>query len=146
MGLMAILRGLFVFPQSLLSFAGRSCGVFALRGNGRGRLRLGTDGAGGGAFGVIPTAIKNRTAFPESQIDSSRLVRVVLVAFDQARRFFPAAKIDMVRQSRARQVGGDFDGRRRKWRSKRPGILVVGGSQGARAVNDLVMAAVEVLT
>jgi UDP-N-acetylglucosamine--N-acetylmuramyl-(pentapeptide) pyrophosphoryl-undecaprenol N-acetylglucosamine transferase len=111
-------------------------------------------GVGGYASGPVvlaaalwgyPTAIQEQNSVPGvTNRILSRLVRVVMVAFDEARRFFPARKTEAIGNPvRSRLVATLASGHADP--SASPRLLVVGGSQGARAVNDLVLAAVEVL-
>jgi len=145
MGLMAILRGLFRLPKAFF----RSLAILRRF---RPDVVLGVGGYASGpmvlaaALWRYPTAIQEQNSVPGiTNRILSRLVRVVLVAFDQARRFFPAAKIDMVGNPVRAKLVATLTADAQSG-EQTPGILVVGGSQGARAVNDLVMAAVEVLT
>jgi UDP-N-acetylglucosamine--N-acetylmuramyl-(pentapeptide) pyrophosphoryl-undecaprenol N-acetylglucosamine transferase len=145
MGLMAILRGLFRLPKAFF----RSLAILRRF---RPDVVLGVGGYASGPMVLAatlwryPTAIQEQNSVPGiTNRILSRLVRLVLVAFDEARKFFPAAKIDMVgnpvRAKLVATLAADAQSD-----EQTPGILVVGGSQGARAVNDLVMAAVEVLS
>ena len=144
MGLMAILRGLFRLPKAFF----RSLSILRRF---RPDVVLGVGGYASGpmvlaaALWRYPTAIQEQNSVPGmTNRILSRLVRLVLVAFEEARRFFPAAKIEMVgnpvRSKLVATLTADAEND-----EQAPGILVVGGSQGARAVNDLVLAAVEVL-
>jgi UDP-N-acetylglucosamine--N-acetylmuramyl-(pentapeptide) pyrophosphoryl-undecaprenol N-acetylglucosamine transferase len=92
-----------------------------------------------------PTAIQEQNSVPGiTNRILSRLVRVVVVAFDEARRSFPAGKCEAIGNPvRSKLVATLTAGHADP--NPAPRILVVGGSQGARAVNDLVMAAVEIL-
>jgi UDP-N-acetylglucosamine--N-acetylmuramyl-(pentapeptide) pyrophosphoryl-undecaprenol N-acetylglucosamine transferase len=94
-----------------------------------------------------PTAIQEQNSVPGiTNRVLGRLVRAVFIAFEDAARFFPARKIERlgnpVRQKivAALQGAGKTGGTAEKSR-----IFVVGGSQGARAVSDLVTAAVAAL-
>jgi UDP-N-acetylglucosamine--N-acetylmuramyl-(pentapeptide) pyrophosphoryl-undecaprenol N-acetylglucosamine transferase len=96
------------------------------------------------ALGRYPTAIQEQNSVPGfTNRTLGRFVRAVFVAFDEARRAFPASKIVMsgnpIRRAFVAAAGGAATppGSRR--------LLVVGGSQGARAVNDLVAGALDLL-
>jgi UDP-N-acetylglucosamine--N-acetylmuramyl-(pentapeptide) pyrophosphoryl-undecaprenol N-acetylglucosamine transferase len=108
-------------------------------------------GVGGYASGPVvlaaalrgyPTAIQEQNSVPGfTNRTLGRFVRAVLVAFPEAARSFPARKVTLVgnpvrrrfvETASAAAAGG-------------AGLLVVGGSQGARAVNDLVLGAAELL-
>jgi UDP-N-acetylglucosamine--N-acetylmuramyl-(pentapeptide) pyrophosphoryl-undecaprenol N-acetylglucosamine transferase len=142
MGLIAILRGLFRLPKAFF----RSLSILR---HFRPDVVLGVGGYASGpmvlaaALWRCPTAIQEQNSVPGiTNRILSRLVRVVLVAFDEARRFFPAAKIERLGNPvRSKLVATLAAGAESG--EQVPSILVVGGSQGARAVNELVMAAVE---
>jgi UDP-N-acetylglucosamine--N-acetylmuramyl-(pentapeptide) pyrophosphoryl-undecaprenol N-acetylglucosamine transferase len=146
MGVIATLRGLFRLPKAFL------LSLSILR-RFRPDVVLGVGGYASGpmvlaaALWRYPTAIQEQNSVPGiTNRVLSRLVRVVLVAFEEARRSFPAAKIETVGNPvRSKLVATLTAGASNDEQNAAPGILVVGGSQGARAVNDLVMAAVEVL-
>lgn len=142
MGLGATMRGLSRLP---LAFA-RSLAIVR-------RFRPDVVlGVGGYASGPLvaaaallgrPTAIQEQNSVPGfTNRTLGRVVRAVLAAFEEARSFFPAAKFTVVgnpvrRQFVERAAAGA--------ESLVPSLLIVGGSQGARAVNDLVMGAAEIL-
>jgi UDP-N-acetylglucosamine--N-acetylmuramyl-(pentapeptide) pyrophosphoryl-undecaprenol N-acetylglucosamine transferase len=65
----------------------------------------------------------------------------VFVAFEAARPFFPAAKVTLV----GNPVRRKFVESARGQGPLPASLLVVGGSQGARAVNDLVLGAAELM-
>jgi UDP-N-acetylglucosamine--N-acetylmuramyl-(pentapeptide) pyrophosphoryl-undecaprenol N-acetylglucosamine transferase len=95
-----------------------------------------------------PTAIQEQNSVPGiTNRVLGRLVRAVFIAFEDAARFFPARKIEQlgnpVRQKivEALERLGAAETTSQKLR-----IFVVGGSQGARAVSDLVTAAVGALS
>jgi UDP-N-acetylglucosamine--N-acetylmuramyl-(pentapeptide) pyrophosphoryl-undecaprenol N-acetylglucosamine transferase len=115
-------------------------------------------GVGGYASGPVvlaaallryPTAVQEQNSAPGfTNRRLGRFVRRVFIAFDGARAYFPAAKIEFtgnpVRRAfleapAARGQAGPGDA------GPRPRVLVVGGSQGARAVNDLVVGAAAAL-
>ena len=113
-------------------------------------------GVGGYASGPIvlaaallgyPTAIQEQNSVPGvTNRVLGRLVRAVFIAFEDAARSFPARKIERlgnpVRQKivAALQGAGEADGAAVKLR-----LFVVGGSQGARAVSDLMTGAAAAL-
>jgi UDP-N-acetylglucosamine--N-acetylmuramyl-(pentapeptide) pyrophosphoryl-undecaprenol N-acetylglucosamine transferase len=143
-GLMAVLRGLLRLPKAFF----RSLSILR---HFRPDVVLGVGGYASGpvvlaaALWGCPTAIQEQNSVPGiTNRILSRLVRVVMVAFDEARRFFPARKTETIgnpvrSKLVATLVSSNADP------SASPRLLVVGGSQGARAVNDLVLAAVEFL-
>src|SRR5581483_3237989 len=92
-----------------------------------------------------PTAILEQNSVPGiTNRMLGKLVRAVFGAFEAARRFFPSRKYRLVgnpvrralRQRLQASAGGAGDAR---------GVLVVGGSQGAKAVNELVSEAMKLL-
>jgi len=101
------------------------------------------------ALAGYPTAIQEQNSVPGiTNRILGKFARAVFLAFDDARRFFAPAKVDLLGNPvRRRFVDAavavkasaaiDPSARRR--------LLVVGGSQGARAVNDLVTAAAGIL-
>lgn len=145
-GLLATLRGLFRLPKAFF----RSLAILRRF---RPEVVLGVGGYASGpvvlaaALWGYPTAIQEQNSVPGiTNRILSRLVRVVLIAFDEVRRFFPAGKTESIGNPvRNKLVATLTAGAGNDERSASPRILVVGGSQGARAVNDLVLAAVEAL-
>jgi UDP-N-acetylglucosamine--N-acetylmuramyl-(pentapeptide) pyrophosphoryl-undecaprenol N-acetylglucosamine transferase len=144
-GLVARLRGLARLPAALV----RSLAILR---SFRPDVVLGVGGYASGPMLVAATLARRPGAIMEQNTVPGftnkalgPLVRAVFTAFDAANAAFPAAKIvqtgNPVRRAflaaanaaGPRQTGGP--GRR---------VLVVGGSQGARAVNDLVVAAAEI--
>jgi UDP-N-acetylglucosamine--N-acetylmuramyl-(pentapeptide) pyrophosphoryl-undecaprenol N-acetylglucosamine transferase len=95
------------------------------------------------ALAGYPTAIQEQNSVPGfTNRTLGRFVRAALVAFDDAQRFFPARKVVLV----GNPVRRRFVERAQAQAEGRAGtLLVVGGSQGARAVNDLVIAAAQLL-
>ncbi len=146
MGLWGTLRGLYRVPLALA----RSMAILR-------RFKPGVVlGVGGYASGPLvlaaalmgyPTAIQEQNSVPGiTNRVLGKLVRAVFIAFEDATRFFPSRKIERlgnpVRQKivAALERVGDAQTAPDKMR-----ILVVGGSQGARAVSDLVTAAAAIL-
>jgi UDP-N-acetylglucosamine--N-acetylmuramyl-(pentapeptide) pyrophosphoryl-undecaprenol N-acetylglucosamine transferase len=109
-------------------------------------------GVGGYASGPVvlaaalagyPTAVQEQNSVPGfTNRTLGRFVRAVLVAFEDARPSFPARKVHMT----GNPVRRRFVERAQAQTPGEPGtLLVVGGSQGARAVNDLVIDAAAIL-
>jgi len=144
MGLGATVRGLYRLPRAFL----RS---WAILRRFRPDVVLGVGGYASGPLVLAaallgyPTAIHEQNSVPGiTNRILSRLVRMVMIAFPEAGNFFPAKKIEITGNPvRARLVAALTSGSEPGRESR---VLVVGGSQGAYAVNDLVMAAVEVLS
>jgi UDP-N-acetylglucosamine--N-acetylmuramyl-(pentapeptide) pyrophosphoryl-undecaprenol N-acetylglucosamine transferase len=110
-------------------------------------------GVGGYASGPVvlaaalagyPTAIQEQNSVPGfTNRTLGRFARAVFVAFEEARRYFPAAKVALVGNPVRRKFvesAGHAGGA-----GGAPSLLVVGGSQGARAVNELVLEAADLL-
>jgi len=143
-GFMAALRSLFLLPKAFF----RSLAILR-------RFRpdavLGVGGYASGPLVLVaallryPTAIQEQNSVPGiTNRILSRLVRKVIVAFDEAGRFFPPRKTETIGNPvRSKLVANLTAGSGTD--SSTPHILVVGGSQGARAVNELVLAAFEKL-
>jgi UDP-N-acetylglucosamine--N-acetylmuramyl-(pentapeptide) pyrophosphoryl-undecaprenol N-acetylglucosamine transferase len=93
------------------------------------------------ALGRVPTAIQEQNSVPGvTNRALGRVVKKVFTAFEDAAAFFPAHKIERLGNPvRAKFVDAAAGA------SPAVGtrLLVVGGSQGARAVNDLALAAAE---
>ncbi len=95
-----------------------------------------------------PTAIQEQNSVPGiTNRVLGRLVRSIFIAFEDAARFFPARKIERLGNPVRQKIVAALE--RAVAVQRTPGkvrILVVGGSQGARAVSDLVTAAVAALS
>lgn len=94
----------------------------------------------------ISTAICEQNSIPGlTNKLLGRVVRKIFLAFDNSRRFFPKAKIEMsgnpVRRALVHQTTGETPPARDTL-----GVLVCGGSQGATAVNELASQALIALT
>lgn len=147
MGLAATARGLARVPGAL----GRSWEILRRF---RPDVVLGVGGYASGPMVLaaaarrVPTAIQEQNSIPGfTNRVLGRFVRAVLVAFEEARRFFPAGKVSLIGNPVRRRffeggAGGDGVG---GGGGARHGVLVLGGSQGARAVNDLVIEAAGLL-
>ena len=146
MGLWGTLRGLGRVPLALA----RSVGILR---------RFKPDvvlGVGGYASGPMvlaaallgyPTAIQEQNSVPGiTNRVLGRLVRAVFIAFEDAARFFPARKIERLGNPVRQKIVAALEGAVKAPSAEaKLRILVVGGSQGARAVSDLMTAAAAVL-
>jgi UDP-N-acetylglucosamine--N-acetylmuramyl-(pentapeptide) pyrophosphoryl-undecaprenol N-acetylglucosamine transferase len=155
------------YPLELLEVSGikRMGLVRTLQGLGRVPLALGRSlsivrrfkpdvvlGVGGYASGPMvlaaalaryPTAIQEQNSVPGfTNRTLGRFVRAVFIAFEAARPFFPARKVALVGNPVRRKF---VESARGPAALPAGSLLVVGGSQGARAVNDLVIGAAELL-
>ncbi len=90
----------------------------------------------------IPTAIQEQNALPGlTNRLLGRIATSVFVAFDEAMRFFPAAKTQNVGNPIRKALMENF--LRPQGRQERFGILIFGGSQGAHAINVAATEALE---
>lgn len=146
MGFAGTVRGLLRLPRALLQ-------SFSILRRFRPDVVVGVGGYASGplvlaaALRGLPTAIQEQNSVPGiTNRILGRLVRAVFIAFDEAARFFPARKIQRLGNPARKAIvaalesaadAGATDGKLR--------VLVVGGSQGARAVSELVAGAAEIL-
>jgi len=145
-GLSATLRSLVRLPKAFL----RSLAILRRF---RPDVILGVGGYASGpmvlaaALWRYPTAIQEQNSVPGiTNRILARLVRVVMVAFEETREFFPPRKIEILGNPvRHKLVAALTDGGVAGAAKQDARILVVGGSQGARGVNDLCLAAFELL-
>ena len=150
-GLIATVRSLFRVPLALLA------ALRILR-----RIRpVAVVGVGGYASGPlvlcaaltgIPSIVLEQNSIPGlTNKILGRFVRSVVTAFPQAAAFFPAQKVhalgNPIRAAIAQKASSLLpDSRGSHAHEPRPlSLLVLGGSQGATAVNDLVVGAAEAL-
>jgi UDP-N-acetylglucosamine--N-acetylmuramyl-(pentapeptide) pyrophosphoryl-undecaprenol N-acetylglucosamine transferase len=132
-GALGILKGLFRIPRAFFQ------SISILR-------RIAPDlviGVGGYASGPMvmaaaltgyPTAILEQNSVPGiTNRILGRVVRAVFGAFDAAKKHFPAAKYRLVGNPVRKRVRDSLTGG-----AEGEALLVVGGSQGAHAVNELV--------
>lgn len=146
MGLVGTVRGLFRVPLAIL----RS---FSILRRFRPDVVVGVGGYASGpmvlaaALAGYVTAIQEQNSVPGiTNRILGRLVRRVFIAFGEAARFFPARKIERLGNPVRKAIVAALEGVAASSASDgRLGILVVGGSQGARAVSELVMAAAPML-
>lgn len=142
MGVLAKMRGLARLPVAF----GRSLGIVRRF---RPDVVLGVGGYASGpmvltaALARVPTAIQEQNSVPGfTNRTLGRFVRAVFTAFEDAAGHFPARKVERignpVRRSFVEAAAASSTSAGPSQR-----LLVVGGSQGARAVNDLVLSAVE---
>jgi UDP-N-acetylglucosamine--N-acetylmuramyl-(pentapeptide) pyrophosphoryl-undecaprenol N-acetylglucosamine transferase len=146
MGLAGTLRGLLRLPLALLRSLSilrkfRPDVVVGVGGYASGPMVLAAVLAG------YPTAIQEQNSVPGiTNRILGKLVRAVFIAFDEAERFFPLRKIERLGNPVRKAIVAALEG----VASETPvgpklRILVVGGSQGARAVSELVVGAAPIL-
>ncbi len=146
MGLVATVRGLFRVPLAIL----RS---FSILRRFRPDVVVGVGGYASGpmvlaaALAGCATAIQEQNSVPGfTNRVLGKLVRRVFIAFDEAARFFPSRKVERLGNPVRKAIVTALEGVAASTSSRgKLRILVVGGSQGARAVSELVMAAAPML-
>ncbi|MDY7228671.1 undecaprenyldiphospho-muramoylpentapeptide beta-N-acetylglucosaminyltransferase [Hyalangium rubrum] len=90
----------------------------------------------------IPTAVQEQNALPGlTNKLLGKVVKVVFTAFDEARRFFPEGKVQLVGNPIRRKLMDNY--LRSHVAHERFAILVFGGSLGAKGVNQRVVEALE---
>jgi len=146
MGLAGTLRGLLRLPLAMI----RS---FVILRRFRPDVVVGVGGYASGpvvlaaALSGYPTAIQEQNSVPGmTNRVLGRLVREIFIAFEDAARFFPVDKLQRpgnpVRQKIVAALQGAASAAASAQKLR---ILVVGGSQGARAVSELVLGAAPLL-
>jgi len=142
MGLVKTLQGLGRVPVAL----GRSLSIVR---KWKPDVVLGVGGYASGpmvlaaALAGYPTAIQEQNSVPGfTNRTLGKFARAVFIAFEAARRYFPAKKVSLVGNPVRRKFVESAQGQGGEASAS---VLVVGGSQGARAVNELVIGAAEIL-
>jgi UDP-N-acetylglucosamine--N-acetylmuramyl-(pentapeptide) pyrophosphoryl-undecaprenol N-acetylglucosamine transferase len=145
MGLAATVRGLVRLPLALLK-------SFSILRKFRPDVVVGVGGYASGpmvlaaALAGYPTAIQEQNSVPGiTNRTLGRLVGTVFIAFDGAARRFPARKLERLGNPVRRAIVAALESVTDSSGDTRLRILVVGGSQGARAVSDLVVGAAAIL-
>ena len=134
-GILAILRGLFKLPRALL-------GSLRILGRFRPKVVLGVGGYASGPVLLaarlrgIPTAIQeqNAAAGLTNRI-LGRVVQLVFTAFPEAGAAFPARKVRQLGNPIRRKLLDNFLKPHARDQPERFSLLVIGGSQGAHAIN-----------
>lgn len=90
----------------------------------------------------VPTVVQEQNALPGvTNKILGKLVRVVFIAFEEARRFFPAGKVQLIGNPIRRKLMDNY--LRSSVRHEGFTLLIFGGSQGARGINDRMIAALD---
>ncbi len=90
----------------------------------------------------IPTAVQEQNALPGlTNKVLGRFVRVVFTAFEEAGRFFPARKVQLIGNPIRRKLLDNY--LRSHVAQERFGVLIFGGSLGARGINERMLEALE---
>jgi len=98
----------------------------------------------------IPTGVLEQNSIPGlTNKILGRVVRAVFLAFDHTRRFFKPKKILMtgnpIRRDILAAIGAALEAPRQAGAGDEPRLFIFGGSQGAVAVNELVVGAAAIL-
>ncbi len=94
----------------------------------------------------IPTGVLEQNSIPGlTNKILGRVVRAVFLAFDHTRRFFKPKKILMTGNPIRRDIVAALEAPRSAGAGARPRVFIFGGSQGAVAVNQLVVGAAAIL-
>ncbi|MCP3162600.1 undecaprenyldiphospho-muramoylpentapeptide beta-N-acetylglucosaminyltransferase [Myxococcus qinghaiensis] len=92
----------------------------------------------------IPTAIQEQNALPGlTNKLLGKVVRVVFIAFDEARRFFPEKKVQLIGNPIRRKLMDNY--LRSHVAHENFSVLVFGGSLGARGINQRMLEALDSL-
>src|SRR5260370_21544125 len=93
----------------------------------------------------VPAAVEEQNALPGlTNRILGKIVRVVFIAFDEARPFFPAEKVQLTGNPIRRQLLDNY--LRSRLAHDKFSVLIFGGSQGSQAINDRVLEALDYLT
>ncbi|AKF83083.1 UDP-N-acetylglucosamine-N-acetylmuramylpentapeptide N-acetylglucosamine transferase [Myxococcus fulvus] len=92
----------------------------------------------------IPTAIQEQNALPGlTNKVLGKVVRVVFIAFDEARQFFPEKKVQLIGNPIRRKLMDNY--LRSHVAHEHFSVLVFGGSLGARGLNQRMLEALDTL-
>ena len=93
----------------------------------------------------IPTAVQEQNALPGfTNKVLGKIVNVVFTAFEEARRFFPEKKVQLIGNPIRRKLMDNY--LRSHVRQERFTVLVFGGSLGAKAINQKMLEALDSLS
>jgi UDP-N-acetylglucosamine--N-acetylmuramyl-(pentapeptide) pyrophosphoryl-undecaprenol N-acetylglucosamine transferase len=141
MGFLRLLQGLFALPLAFWE-------SWAILRRYRPDVVVGVGGYSSGPVMLaawmqrIPTALQEQNAFPGlTNRVLGRFVDVAFVSFEEARRFFPDSKVQLVGNPIRRALLDNY--LRSSVAHARFTVLVFGGSLGARAINQRMMEALD---
>ena len=144
-GVGGALKGLFAVPRAL-----GQCGTILKEL--APELVIGVGGYASGpmvlraAMARLPTAILEQNSVPGiTNRMLGKVVRLVVGGFASAERFFPKQKYRLLGNPVRIKVRAGMAATQQDTRTATGGLLIVGGSQGAHAVNELVFGALEIL-
>ncbi len=90
----------------------------------------------------VPTAVQEQNALPGiTNRILGRFVRAVFIAFDEARRYFPAKKVHLIGNPVRRKLLDNY--LRNRVHHERFTVLVFGGSLGAKGINSRMLEALD---
>ena len=92
----------------------------------------------------VPTAVQEQNALPGlTNRVLGKVAQVVFIAFDEARAFFPAQKVQLTGNPIRRQLLDNY--LRSRLAHERFSVLIFGGSQGSQAINERMIEALDYL-
>ena len=140
-GLVGLLKGLLALPVALIE-------SFRILQRHKPDVVVGVGGYASGPAVLaacilgIPTAVQEQNALPGlTNKVLGRFVRVVFTAFEEAGRFFPARKVQLIGNPIRRKLMDNY--LRSHVAQERFGILIFGGSLGARGINERMLEALD---
>ncbi|SEL49444.1 UDP-N-acetylglucosamine-N-acetylmuramylpentapeptide N-acetylglucosamine transferase [Stigmatella aurantiaca] len=140
-GFFQLLKGLLALPMALIA-------SFRILNRHKPDVVVGVGGYASGPVVLaawmlgIPTAVQEQNALPGlTNKVLGKLVKVVFVAFDEARRFFPEGKVQLVGNPIRRKLMDNY--LRSHVAHEYFTVLVFGGSLGARGLNQRMVDALE---
>lgn len=140
-GVLGLLQGLFVLPMALYE----SLSILLRH---KPDVVLGVGGYSSGPVVLaawllgVPTAIQEQNALPGlTNRVLGRFARTVFTAFPEAARFFSARKVQLIGNPIRAKLMDNY--LRSRVAHERFGLLIFGGSQGARGLNQRVLEALE---
>ncbi|MBJ6759196.1 undecaprenyldiphospho-muramoylpentapeptide beta-N-acetylglucosaminyltransferase [Myxococcaceae bacterium JPH2] len=140
-GLVGLLKGLLALPLAFIE-------SFRILARQKPDVVVGVGGYASGPVVLaawlmgIPTAIQEQNALPGiTNKLLGRVVRVVFTAFDEARRFFPEKKVQLIGNPIRRKLMDNY--LRSSAAHEHFSLLIFGGSLGARGVNARMLEALE---
>jgi UDP-N-acetylglucosamine--N-acetylmuramyl-(pentapeptide) pyrophosphoryl-undecaprenol N-acetylglucosamine transferase len=142
-GFLGLLRGLLALPLAFLE-------SFRILARQKPDVVVGVGGYASGPVVLaawlmgIPTAIQEQNALPGlTNKLLSRIAKVVFIAFDEARRFFPEKKVQMIGNPIRRKLMDNY--LRSSAAHEHFSLLIFGGSLGAKGVNARMLEALDSL-
>lgn len=140
-GFLQLLKGLLALPMALIA-------SFRILNRHKPDVVVGVGGYASGPVVLaawilgIPTAVQEQNALPGlTNKVLGKLVKVVFIAFDEARRFFPEGKVQLVGNPIRRKLMDNY--LRSHVAHEHFTVLVFGGSLGARGLNQRMVDALE---